>query len=403
MRTDYILGLDVAKSKVRFELADADGQALSCGSASTDAAGLRQLLETLRPHTAPSCLLVVMESTGLLHLGWAEALTRAGAAVVVLNPLVSKRLSALANAIRDHKTYAVDAHGLAEIGRLHGARLERFRYHRDAARFGLQRLHTIRAQLRHSLTNLKKSYASLLDSVFPELGRLVSIHNRAVRKLLAEAPTPHALQRQCVARLRRAFGAKTDAVLTAARCTLANPELAQACVPALQAALQSMEQLSEQLQRMDAQLTALLPTVVSPAQLALARTVPGIGEKTAVTVLGHLPADWVNWGGRKKTSAKLEALMGNDPRLRQSGQWEGCPRMSKRGIEPLRTCLFQAAFCAMIHDAVLRAYYDRKRAQGKPHKVALSHLMRILTRRLVAVLMTGKPYEAIYASTPKST
>jgi len=141
-----------------------------------------------------------------------------------------------------------------------------------------------------------------------------------------------------------------------------------------------------------------LPTVVSPAQLALARTVPGIGEKTAVTVLGHLPSDWVNWGGRKKTAAKLQALMGNDPRLRQSGQWEGCPRMSKRGSEPLRTALFQAAFCGMIHDPGLRAYYDRKRAAGKAHKVAISHLMRILTRRLVAVLKTGKPYEVCYAA-----
>jgi hypothetical protein len=105
---------------------------------------------------------------------------------------------------------------------------------------------------------------------------------------------------------------------------------------------------------------------------------------------GHLPADWTQWGGHKTTAAKLQALMGNDPRVRQSGQWEGCARMSKRGIEPLRTAMFQAVFCGMIHDAGLRAYYEHKRAAGEPHKVALSHLMRILTRRLVAVLKTGK-------------
>lgn len=35
--------------------------------------------------------------------------------------------------------------------------------------------------------------------------------------------------------------------------------------------------------------------------------------------------------------------------------------------------------------------------KGKHHKVALSHVMRILTRRLVAVLMTGKPYEVCAA------
>jgi transposase len=89
-------------------------------------------------------------------------------------------------------------------------------------------------------------------------------------------------------------------------------------------------------------------------------------------------------------------LCGIEPRVRQSGQWVGQARMSKRGIKPLRTALFQAAFCATIHDKELRAYYQRKRAEGKAHKVALSHLMRIILRRLVAVLKTEKSYEACY-------
>jgi len=44
----------------------------------------------------------------------------------------------------------------------------------------------------------------------------------------------------------------------------------------------------------------------------------------------------------------------------------------------------------------LRTYYQRKRAQGKTHEVALSYLMRFLTRRLVAVLRSGKPYQSQY-------
>ena len=46
------------------------------------------------------------------------------------------------------------------------------------------------------------------------------------------------------------------------------------------------------------------------------------------------------------------------------------------------------------HDPELRHFYLRKRAQGHEHKVALSHLMRILTRRLVAVLRSGLPYQS---------
>jgi transposase len=84
--------------------------------------------------------------------------------------------------------------------------------------------------------------------------------------------------------------------------------------------------------------------------------------------------------------------MGNDPRLKESGQFKGKVKMTKRGVEILRTAFFQAAFSASQHDPELKAYYQRKRAQGKEHKVALSHLMRILTRRLVAVLRSQQPY-----------
>jgi hypothetical protein len=40
----------------------------------------------------------------------------------------------------------------------------------------------------------------------------------------------------------------------------------------------------------------------------------------------------------------------------------------------------------------LRSFYLRKRAQGKCHDLAIRHLMRILTRRLVAVLRSQQPY-----------
>ncbi|MDQ6740521.1 MAG: transposase [Actinomycetota bacterium] len=85
--------------------------------------------------------------------------------------------------------------------------------------------------------------------------------------------------------------------------------------------------------------------------------------------------------------------MGNEPRLKESGQRKGQTRMSKRGVETLRTAFFQAAFSASQSDPELRALYERKRTEGKAHQLALSHLMRILTRRMVAVLRSQQPYK----------
>ncbi len=65
----------------------------------------------------------------------------------------------------------------------------------------------------------------------------------------------------------------------------------------------------------------------------------------------------------------------------------------RRDVQALRTAFFQAAFSASQSDPELRSYYLRKRAQAKCHHLALTHLMRILTRRMVAVLRSQQPYQ----------
>ena len=397
MPTAYTLGIDVAKRKVTYELLDAHRCTRATGTASTNQTGWLQLFKLLHSHGDPASILVVIEATGVLHLPWADALARRGHPVLVLNPLLSKRLYTTANAIRDNKTDRVDAHSLAEIGTERGDQLQRFRYQPQPQRFGLQRLETVRTALRHALTNVKKTYASLLEVVFPELHTLVSVHRQDVRELLAKAPTPAALSRLHRTTLHTCFGEKTESILATARASLTPPTLADASAPALQAVLETIAQLESRLRQIDTQMQALLATAVPPHQIALASSLPGFGAKTVVSILAHLPPELLAGRNHKKVAARLQALMGNDPRLQESGQWTGKTRMSKRGNRVLRMAFFQAAFCAVVHDEHLRAYYQRKRAEGKHHKVAISHVMRILARRLVAVLMSGKPYEVCYA------
>ena len=81
-----------------------------------------------------------------------------------------------------------------------------------------------------------------------------------------------------------------------------------------------------------------------------------------------------------------------DPRLRQSGKWTGNIKLSKRGIGPARTALFQAAFCSLPKDAQMAAYYHGLRTRGKTHKHAMVDLMRKQLRRLVAVLVANQPF-----------
>lgn len=397
MKPTYYLGLDVAKHKVRAALRGPNGGAfLFEQDLPVNAAGRRELLALLEQHLPePGQVLVLLEATGVLHLHWAATLTRAGFTVLVLNPLMARRLYTVKNSIRDNKTDPVDARGLCAIGALHGDELlEKYRFLPRPAQLSLQRLHTVRKGLRNALTNLKKTYGSLLDLSFPELQGLMEIDGVGLRALLAQAPTPAAIARKRLATLEKDWRLRPKAARLHALAadSMADPDVAQANAPALQAILQSLSALEGQLRALDQQIDQLALQSSDPKRQALLQTIPGFGPIIAASVSAHLPEEILRQGNRRTAATRLQAFMGNDPRLQESGQWTGQVKMSKRGVELLRTAFFQAAFSASHHDPQLKAFYQRKRTEGKKHEVALSHLMRILTRRLVAVLRSQQPY-----------
>jgi transposase len=397
MKQTYFLGIDAAKHKMRVALSDRSEHLLFEKDLPVNALGLRQLLATIkRQLNDPGQLLVLIEATGLLHLNWSAALSKAGYAVAVINPLIARRLYSLPNSIRDNKSDPIDARGLCTIGALHGEKLlSHYRFCLKPEQFVLQRLHSVRKALRSALTNLKKTHQSLLDLSFPELGHLLELDGVGIRQLLSQAPTPAAIARMPLSTLEKNWMLrhKAAALRTVAADSVADPELAEATAPALVALLQTIATLEARLRSLDQQIQKVTSQSVEPQIKALIETIPGFGPLNAAKTLAWLPDEILRSGSNRKVAARLQAFMGNDPRLRQSGQWKGHTKMSKRGVEMLRTAFFQSAFNAAQNDPELRSYYLRKRAQGKRHEVALSPLMRILTRRLVAVLRSKKPYQ----------
>ena len=396
MKIDYYLGLDTAKHKVRVALRGSAERFLLERDLPVSAAGRRELLTLLRRELpAGAGLLVLIEATGVLHLHWAAALAKAGHAVAVINPLMARRLYRVKNALRENKTDPIDARQLCTLAARDGAELlAKYRFALAPARCALQRLQSVRQSWRHALTNLKKTYGSLLDLIFPELGRLLEIDGVGIRALLLKAPTPQAIARLRLSTLEKDWKLrpKARALKALAADSIADPDLAAASGPALVALLQSMADLEGRLLALDRQIEQLALQAADPARHQLIQTLPGFGPISAAKLIAYLPEELLQAGSNRTAATRLQAFMGNDPRLKESGQYKGKVKMTKRGVEILRTAFFQAAFSASQRDPELKAYYRRKRAQGKEHKVALSHLMRILTRRLVAVLRSQQPY-----------
>jgi len=117
----------------------------------------------------------------------------------------------------------------------------------------------------------------------------------------------------------------------------------------------------------------------------LLQSVPGVGPTLARTLLGLLPEL-----GRLDRHA-IAALVGVAPLARDSGTLHG-RRTCWGGRPAVRTVLYMAALTAARHNPVLRPFYRRLRAAGKPAKLALTAVARKLVVLLNAILRDARPW-----------
>lgn len=384
-----IVGLDVASTSARACVTDVAGTVLLEKDFASTREGEAALLAAL-----PAGSVIIMESTGPYHCTWARRLQAAGHRVLVLNALLAKRLASSANALRQRKTDAIDARHLAEVGRLHLAALLRFEFVEDAARARLRALCNVRRGVRRALTNAVRLAEHLLLTMLPgaDAAGLNFAYNASLPDLFLRVDSLGQLQRLRRATLQRHACTKADALgalLEAPRQTAA---MFDALLPALQAQLRLVQSLREQFAALGGELRAVLKQDEHARTAELVRSIPGYGEKTTPVILASLPTQWRTWGNKRQIANRIQAHWGCDPRPRDSGQWKGQVRMTKRGDEMARTALFQVAVCSLLHDPQMKAFYDKKRAEGQHHLIAVTHVMRRQLRRLVAVLYDQKPF-----------
>jgi transposase len=117
----------------------------------------------------------------------------------------------------------------------------------------------------------------------------------------------------------------------------------------------------------------------------LLQSVPGVGPTLARTLLGLVPEL-----GHLDRHA-IAALVGVAPLARDSGTLRG-RRTCWGGRPAVRTVLYMAALTAARWNPVLRAFYQRLRAAGKPAKVALTAVARKLIVLLNAILRDHRPW-----------
>lgn len=147
-----------------------------------------------------------------------------------------------------------------------------------------------------------------------------------------------------------------------------------------------------------------MPWLKKKKEYDLLRSIPGVGNKIAATILAEIGEI-----ERFDHAKKLVAFAGVDPSVTSSGKFTASTnRITKRGSKRLRRALYQAVQCGvrrrkgcLLQSSVnqrLREYYDVKKGEGKPHKQVVIACVNKLIRWIYCILTRSEPYKADFQS-----
>ena len=124
------------------------------------------------------------------------------------------------------------------------------------------------------------------------------------------------------------------------------------------------------------------------ADSCLVRSLPRAGKRLAPRLLAEIGED----RHRYQNAASLQALAGTSPVPYESGKYAK-PHRRYACIKPLRNALQQFAWQSTQTEAWALDYYQRKRAQGKSHSVAVRALANVWCRIIFALWTRREEYQ----------
>jgi len=382
-------GVDVGKGTHHAVALDRQGKRLHDKELPQDEQALRKLFTDLQRHGPVLMVLDQPNNIGALPIAVARSVD---CQVGYLPGLALRRIADLHPG--QAKTDARDAYIIAEAARTMPHALRRV----DVGEQALAELNVLVGfddDLATEATRLVNRIRGLLTEIHPALERVLG---------------PRA-QQQGVLALLAAYGGPAG-MRTAGRRRLTttalkgSPRVGAAIVKDLWAALAEQtvtvpgtaaaEKVLPHLARSLADVLDQRKTIASEVEkvldahpLAVVLTsMPGVGVRTAARILLE-----VGDGSSFPTSGHLAAYAGLAPVTRRSGSSIRGEHPSRAGNKQLKRAFFLAAF-ASLRDPTSRAYYDRKRAEGKKHNAALICLARRRCDVLFAMLRDKTPYAA---------
>jgi transposase len=388
-QVDVWVGLDVGKEEHYAEVLDNDGERIFARSVVNDQAALERLLDRAGEVGTPG--LVIDQPGSIAQLALAVARAR-GVPVAYVPGLVMRRAADLYPG--EAKTDKRDAYIIADTGRTRRKQVHWLDAGSDDLLSRLRVLNGFDIDLAADQTRLANRCRDALTSLSPALERALGarLGHAGVRDLLAKYPTPSALRAAGRARMTRVVKARSPRLaVKVVDAVTAALDAQSVTVPAEATIGRVIAELAVELDRVYARRHTLAgeieETFLAHPFGELLSSLAGIGPPTGARILAE-----IGDGSRFANGDRLASYAGLAPVTRQSGKSINGESQSRRGNHRLKNAMFLAAF-ASLRSPDSKAFYDRKRAEGKRHNAALICLARRRCNVILAMLRTNQPYQ----------
>ncbi|NCT38586.1 IS110 family transposase [Bacillus sp. EB93] len=383
-----VVGLDVAKGESQVQAFLDKKQPYKKGfKVAHTLEGLASLLDFIREveNVSGGRPPIVLESTGHYHTPVVQYFEDRGYLLIIVNPLISYR--AKSSSLRKVKTDVIDARHLCEL--YYKEDLEPYKQ-RGIQLLNLRNLTRQHENITGLFVQTKLQFQAILDQVFPEYrGVLGDLHSYVSLLTLQTFPTSQKIldtgeekvakkiKELCKSRSQKWADSQAEKLMAAAVQNPFQKNLYHSLTLSLDMYINMLLEYKKHLSKLEDEIDALAKGI---EECKVIQSIPGIGEKIAATIISEIGEI-----DRFNHPKKLVAFAGIDPSVFESGTFKGTlNRITKRGSSRLRHALYMAVKCAIrdsrkkkTTDEIiprnkrLREFYDKKREEGKPFKVAV--------------------------------
>jgi transposase len=335
--------------------------------------GFKELLGHFKPFVKQE-MIIGLEATGHYGENLKSFLTLHGYRFMEINPFLVKKFSE-SHSLRKTKTDKKDAQMISTYMRS----VDYKAYHHQSYHISaLKSLTRLRFKLISMRTKHYNMMTKVLDIIFPEYKPFMREQGYSettlfILKLFSSPDKIAKMNDMHYDKLRKLSMGKFSypkfvKLKELAKSTIGVTQDHQ--LFKLKTSISYVEKLNLDLLETEKQITSLMSGYPTRIQ-----TIKGIGIISAAIIL-------CEYGDITLFSNPAEMLSyaGLDSTIKQSGTMSSTGKLVKRGSKYLRATLINVSMMVMIYNPILYAYYNKKKQEGKHHRVAMIHLAKKLVR-----------------------